>query len=71
MQAAGILDTFKKLGITALANGDKLVVEPGSKVPPDLKPEIRQHKAEIISLLREPKSNPVMDHLLSRLQAGS
>src|SRR5919106_6646262 len=51
MQAAEILDTFKKLGITAYVKGDKLVCEPGSKLPPDLKPEIREHRAELMALL--------------------
>jgi hypothetical protein len=45
MVATDILDTFKRLGITAYVNGDKLIVEPGSKVPPELAPEIREHKA--------------------------
>jgi hypothetical protein len=36
MVATDILDTFKRLGITAYVNGDKLIVEPGSKVPPEL-----------------------------------
>jgi hypothetical protein len=51
MQAAEILDTFERLGITAYVKGDKLVVEPGSKLPPDLRPEIRERKAEIMALL--------------------
>jgi hypothetical protein len=37
-------------------NGDKLVCEPGSKVPRELVPEIRQHKAEIISLVCQRKA---------------
>jgi diadenosine tetraphosphatase ApaH/serine/threonine PP2A family protein phosphatase len=71
MLAAEILDTFKKLGISAYVEDGKLFCEPGSLLPPDLKPEIRRCKAEIMALLCEPRSNAVMDHLLSRLQAGS
>jgi hypothetical protein len=56
MQAAEILDTFKRLGITAYVKGDKLVCEPGSKLPPELVPEIRQHKAEIMNLVCKRKA---------------
>jgi hypothetical protein len=51
MLAAEILDTFKKLGISAYVEDGKLFCEPGSLLPPDLKPEIREHKAEIMALL--------------------
>ncbi|HZA22172.1 MAG TPA: hypothetical protein VFA32_06140 [Dehalococcoidia bacterium] len=51
MEAAEILGAFKKFGITAYVKGDKLVCEPGSKLPPELVPEIRQHKCEIMSLV--------------------
>jgi hypothetical protein len=51
MLAVEILDAFKKLGITAYVNGDKLVCEPGSKLPPELIQEISEHKAEIMALL--------------------
>jgi hypothetical protein len=66
MQAVEILDSFKKLGITAYIKGDKLVVEPGSEVPRELVPEIRQHKAEIISLVCQRKA-PVGDAQLPPL----
>lgn len=51
MLAAEILDTCKKLGISVYVEGDKLFCEPGSLLPPDLKPQIREHKAELIDLL--------------------
>jgi hypothetical protein len=44
-------------GITVYINGDKLVCEPGSKLPPALKPEIRRCKSEIMALLGKPASN--------------
>jgi hypothetical protein len=56
MQAAEILSTLHRLGITAYTNGDKLVCEPGSKLPPDLIPEIRQHKAELMALICQPNA---------------
>jgi hypothetical protein len=55
MLAAEILDTFRKLGIRAYVNGDNLVCKPGSKLPPDLIPEIRQHKGELMSLVCQRK----------------
>jgi hypothetical protein len=66
MQAVDILDTIQKLGITVYINGDRLVCEPGSKVPLELVPEIRQHKAEIISLVCQRKA-PVVDGQLPPL----
>jgi hypothetical protein len=51
MEPTEILSTLKQLGITAQANGDKLVLTPGSMVPPDLVPVIQEHKAELIALL--------------------
>ena len=66
MLAAEILDTFKKLGISAHVEGDKLFCEPGSKLPPDLKPEIRQHKVEILRLIGQ-REKPVGDGQLPPL----
>jgi hypothetical protein len=51
VQAAEVLTTLKGLGVRAWAEGEKLVVEPGSRVPAALVPEIRRHKAEILVLL--------------------
>lgn len=56
MKAAEILAALKQLGITAYVKGDKLICEPGSKLPNDLKPEIRQHKGEIMPLVLEEKA---------------
>jgi hypothetical protein len=53
MELTEILSTLKQLGITAQANGGKLVLTPGSMVPPDLVPVIQEHKAEFIALLAE------------------
>jgi hypothetical protein len=51
MESAEILSILRQLGIAAQANGDKLVMTPGSKVPPELVPEIQEHKAEIMALV--------------------
>ena len=52
MNAADVLDRLAELGINAWTAGEKLLLEPGSKVPPELFEEVRQHKAEILSALR-------------------
>ena len=52
MTAADVLDRLAELGINAWIAGEKLLLEPGSKVPPELFEEVRQHKAEILSALR-------------------
>ncbi len=51
MTAAEVLDRLTALGITAQTSGEKLLLEPGSKVPPDLLAEVRQHKADLLTLL--------------------
>jgi hypothetical protein len=56
MKAAEILAALKQLGITAYVKGDKLICEPGSKLPAVLKPEIREHKGEIMALVLEEKA---------------
>jgi hypothetical protein len=78
MEPTAILATLEQLGITTEANGDKLVMVPGSKVPPELVAEVRQHKSEIMALLSRKEcakspfqSNALTDGLLSRLQTGS
>ena len=40
------------------ADGDKVLLQPGSKAPPDLKDAIRANKAEVIALLTEPLYQP-------------
>ena len=47
-----MLDRLAELGITARTSGEKLLLEPGSKVPPDLLVEVRAYKAAILAYLR-------------------
>ena len=49
------LEKAKVLGIRVTPSGNKILLEPGSKVPPDLVQAIRQHKGEILALLTKPK----------------
>ena len=52
MKATDVLDRLTELGVMAYATGEKLLLEPSSKVPPDLLVEVRQNKAEIVARLR-------------------
>ena len=52
MKATDVLDRLTELGVTAWATGEKILLEPGSKVPPALLVEVRQNKAEIVAHLR-------------------
>jgi len=52
MDATEVLNRLTELGITARTSGEKLLLEPGSKVPADLMAEVREHKADIVSHLR-------------------
>jgi len=53
MEAADVLDRLAALGITARASGEKLLLEPGSKVPPELLAEVRHCKAEVLTILKD------------------
>ena len=52
MKPTDVLDRLTGLGVTAWATGQKVLLEPGSKVPPELLVEVRQNKAEIVVRLR-------------------
>jgi hypothetical protein len=53
--AVELLEKVKALDVTLTRSGDKLLLEPGSKVPPDLVSQIREHKTEILAHLSKPK----------------
>jgi hypothetical protein len=53
--AVELLEKVKALGVTLTRSDDKLLLEPGSKVPQDLIRAIRAHKNEILSILARPK----------------
>jgi hypothetical protein len=59
VSAADVLDRLAELGITARTSGENLLLEPGSKVPPDLLVEVRAHKAEVLALLRREAVGPL------------
>ena len=51
-QAIQLLEQLKSCGVSVSVDQDELVLRPGNKVPADLLPEVRQHKAGIIEQLR-------------------
>jgi len=54
MQASEILEYCQDNGVQLWVNGDTLQYKPASKLPPELLPEIRKHKSEIIHLISTP-----------------
>jgi hypothetical protein len=67
MDANAILDRLIALGITVRAEAGKVLIQPGSKAPQNLKDAIRANKAEIIALVTDP---PNVELLLDRLRKG-
>jgi hypothetical protein len=51
MDAAQVVEALVSLQISVRAEGDKLLLIPGSKVPQELVQEVRKHKGEIIGVL--------------------
>jgi hypothetical protein len=58
MDAADILQRLQDLGVGVRAEGGNIIVNPASRVPPELKPCIRQQKAAILELLAGPAPSP-------------
>jgi len=58
MGASAILEQLHNLGVTVTAEGDKLRLEPGSRVSPQLVNELRQNKAEVLAYLQQQPKNP-------------
>ena len=50
--AEALLERLEFLGVTVHAESKTLVVTPASRLPPELVEELRQHKPEILLLLR-------------------
>ena len=73
MEAQAILDRLYSLGIEVTISRDKLLLEPGSRVPEELVEELKSHKQDIILLekgyrLRYP-GNQVTDQELTEIEA--
>lgn len=62
--AARLLETLDREGIKVSTVGDKLVVEPASKLNPTLRESIRSHKADLIEALSG--ARPLADDFAER-----
>lgn len=51
MNATAILEKLTELGVSVELCGPDIICEPGSRIPDELRPEIREHKREIVGLL--------------------
>ena len=47
-----VLDELKAIGVEVIPQGDNLAIRPASKVSPELKERLRQHKAEVLAVLK-------------------
>lgn len=54
MTARELLDALARQGVTVEAHGDRLRYSPREAVTPDLLERLREHKAELLALLRPP-----------------
>lgn len=67
MDAAQVVETLVSLRISVRAKGDKLLLEPGSKVPPELVSDLQRYKPEILQLLTG--APPSFDYATAQLLA--
>ena len=51
MTTSGVLERLASLGVTVKVSGEKLLLEPGSKVPADLMAQVKEHKPAILETL--------------------
>ncbi len=68
MDAHAVLNRLSELGVSARVEGDKVLLQPGSKVPSELKDAVREHKPEIIAVLT--RFNQDTEAFLTRLRRG-
>ncbi len=51
MHASSILERLSTLGVKVQVAGDRLRLEPASRVPPDVLDAVREHKGELLAFL--------------------
>ena len=56
MEAAVILEKLNELGVKASVDGQRLRLEPGSKIPADLVEAIRTHKQALMLAIQPPEA---------------
>ena len=52
MDAVQVLTELQEYGVSLTLEGDDIVASPASRIPDNLRPEIREHKSEIVEHLR-------------------
>jgi len=65
-----ILRQVQSLGISITFQGDNLVCTPGSKLTPELRQAIRQHKAELVEWLSSDDQQALFDYLMESIHTG-
>ena len=65
MDAVAVLNRLSELGITVRTDGVMVLMEPGSRVPPDLKDAVRQNKPEIMAPLSSAWPPPDAEELIN------
>lgn len=56
MTAVELLRTLYRTDFVVRAEGDRLIISPGSKLDPELRAEIVERKPELLAVLRAPAS---------------
>ena len=57
MNAKAVLNRLSKLGVTASAQYGNIAIRPASKVPPELKAEVRFNESELLAILAQSLSD--------------
>ena len=65
MDAVAVLNRLSELGITVRTDGVMVLMELGSRVPPDLKDAVRQNKPEIMALVSSAWPPPDAEELIN------
>lgn len=71
MPATDVLSQLRGLGVTVAVAGDKLSLEPASRIPPELLAAVRECKLELLRLLRPPTPREVADELEEMCRLGA
>src|SRR5207247_332509 len=62
-----LINEVRQTGATLRADPPDLVITPASRVPPDLKARLKEHKAELLALLQTRRLEARLEHLGIRI----
>jgi TubC N-terminal docking domain len=65
-----LLAELESLGVEVIPQGDNLAIRPASKVPPELKERLRQHKAEVLATLKAHPQCPGLEKCVGCYSIG-